>query len=498
MNAPHPISDRPAPKGELPAAEGSGVLSTLNDDGSRRWLTPRVSPGRFLTARRAVAYVLIAIFTLIPYLEVGGKPAVLLDIAARRFTLLGKTFLPTDTLLVALLMVGVFLTIFFLTALFGRVWCGWACPQTVYMEFLFRPIERLFDGAPGRSSRGGFRGSGPAKALKYLVYLACALFLAHTFLAYFVGVEQLRHWIFGSPLNHPVGFLVVLAVTGLMLADFGFFREQICLVACPYGRMQAALLDKNSLIISYDPARGEPRGKGRREPRGATPVALTIGATDGAAPRTLGDCIDCRMCVTTCPTGIDIRNGLQMECIACAQCIDACDTVMDKIGLPRGLIRYSSQAAMAGAGKRILRPRVAIYFGVLAIVASLFLLLMSAVGGVELTALRGLGQPFTVLEDGRIGNPVRLRLVNREETARKVGVEVVSPEGAELRFDSTSVTLEPGKGTMLVGMLVAPAAAFENGRCMVTLRTTVAQSDQVAPREARFNMSGPRGGGGRR
>lgn len=495
--APPPSAPRPAPGGAGPSApgeahEGTGILSTLNDDGSRRWLTPRVSPGRFLTARRAVAYFLIAVFTLIPYLEIGGKPVILLDIAARRFTLFGKTFLPTDTLLMALLMVGVFLAAFFFTALFGRVWCGWACPQTVYMEFLYRPIERLFEGAPGRVRKGGFRGSAPAKAMKYTIYVACSAFLAHTFLAYFVGVEQLRHWIFGSPLDHPVGFGVVVVVTALMLVDFGFFREQICLVACPYGRFQSALLDRNSLIISYDRARGEPRGKGRREPR-RTPVNLTVGRSDGAPA--LGDCIDCRMCVTTCPTGIDIRNGLQMECIGCAQCIDACDAVMDKIGLPRGLIRYSSQAAMEGRGRRILRPRVVVYLGVLAVVATVFTLLLSTMGGVDLTVLRGLGHPYTMLDDGRVSNPVKLRIVNRTEQTRQVGVEVVSPAGATLRTDESRPTVASGESALLLGSLVAPAEAFVDGRCVVTLRT-VAEDGKA--REARFIMTGPRSRGDRR
>ena len=478
-------------------AEGTSILSTLNDDGTRRWLMPRVSPGQFLIARRAVAYLLIAIFTLIPYIEIGGKPVVLLDIAARRFTLFGKTFLPTDTLLMALLMVGAFLTIFFFTALFGRVWCGWACPQTVYMEFLYRPIERLFEGSSARASRCGFRGSAPAKAMKYAVYVACSAFLAHTFLAYFVGVEQLRHWIFGSPLDHPIGFGVVVVVTLLMLADFGFFREQICLVACPYGRMQAALLDRNSLIISYDRARGEPRGKGRREPRTMAPVALTIGATDVAAattPQALGDCIDCRMCVATCPTGIDIRNGLQMECIGCAQCIDACDTVMDKIGLPRGLVRYSSQSAMLGSRRRILRPRVVVYFAVLTVVATAFTLLLSTMGGMDLTVLRGLGQPYTVLEGGCVSDPVKLRIANRSDLTRQIGVEVVSPASASLHIDPPSLSVGPGESATTVGSLYASDEDFADGRCVVTLRTVA----EEASREARFIMTGPRRKGERR
>ncbi len=468
------------------ASEATSILSTLNDDGSRRWIKPRCSPGRFLTARRLVAYALVAIFTLIPYLKLNGKPLVLLDLPARRFTLFGATFLPTDTLLLALLMVGVFLTIFFVTALFGRVWCGWACPQTVYMEFLFRPIERLFDGAPGRARRGGFRGSGAAKLMKFLTYFLAAFFLAHTFLAYFVGVEQLRHWILGSPLEHPIGFSVVAVVTALMLADFGFFREQICLVACPYGRFQSALLDRHSLIISYDHHRGEPRGKVRRAPAvEATPVQLTI----SASPVSTGDCIDCRMCVTTCPTGIDIRNGLQMECIGCAQCIDACDAVMDKVGRERGLIRYSSQAAVSGEPKRFLRPRVIIYPAILAVIATLFALVLTSTVGVDVTVIRGLGQPFAVLEDGAVRNPVKLKLANRNDTPATISLLVMSPVDAVLELNEPLLPLGPGETRTIIGSITAPRRTFANGQCTAVIRA----SDGLAhERDARFVMIGPR------
>ena len=368
------------------------VLSTLNQDGSRRWLKPKLSRGRFLHARRIVAYALIAIFTLIPYLRINGKPAVLLDLSTRHFTIFGSTFLPTDTLLLALLLLGAFVTVFLLTALLGRVWCGWACPQTVYMEFVFRPIERLFDGAnahSGQRIQRGFRGSGLATLLKYLTFFVVSVYLAHTFLAYFVGVERLAQWVQRSPFEHPAGFLIVASVTALMMFDFCFFREQTCIVACPYGRFQSVMLDRQSLIISYDVKRGEPRGKVKAS-RHQGVEASSVG-TSSIGSRTLdasmplpvmpskqGDCIDCHLCVTTCPTGIDIREGLQMECIGCAQCIDACDDVMDKIDRPRGLIRYSSQSAMAGERKRLLRPRIVVYPLVLVIIASLFGMALAA------------------------------------------------------------------------------------------------------------------------
>ncbi len=469
-------------------SEATSILSTLNDDGSRRWINPKLSPGRFLTARRAVGYLLIAIFATIPYLSYNDRPLVLLDLPARRFTLLGRTFLPTDTLLLALLMVGVFLTIFFITALFGRVWCGWACPQTVYMEFLYRPIERLFEGAPGRVRKEGFKGSGLAKFLKYFVYIVASAFLAHTFLAYFVGVEQLRHWMFGSPLDHPVGFGIVVVVTGLMLVDFGFFREQICLVACPYGRFQSALLDRHSLIISYDRKRGEPRGKARKGNRPAvTPVNLTVGMTDERQP--LGDCIDCHLCVTTCPTGIDIRNGLQMECIGCGQCIDACDAVMSKVSRPKGLIRYSSQAAVSDERPRVIRPRVIIYPTILAIVTLLFFLVLSTTGGVDVNVIRGLGQPYATLTDGTIRNPIKIKLTNRNELPSTMDVNVTSPPGGTLQLAELLTALEPGETRTILGSITVPRDAIVNGRCTAVIHV---QNSAKQSRDARFTMIGPK------
>ena len=244
-----------------PPVPDGRVLSTLMEDGSRRWLHPRLAAGPYLRARRILAYVLIAVFTLLPYLKIGGKPAVLLDLPHREFTIFGFTFLSTDTLLLALALITLVLGICLVTALAGRVWCGWMCPQTVYMEFVFRPIERLFDGPPGARHRPGRKRTTPRTVAKYAVYLVISAYLAHTFLAYFVGVEALAQWVRRSPLEHPVSFLVMLAVTGLMMFDFAYFREQTCIVACPYGRFQSVMLDRDSLIVSYDPRRGEPRGK---------------------------------------------------------------------------------------------------------------------------------------------------------------------------------------------------------------------------------------------
>jgi len=477
-----------------PPKPAGRVLSTLNEDGSRRWLRPRPAPGRFLTARRVVAYALIAIFTLIPYIKMGGKPIVLLDIVRREFTFFGKTFLPTDTLLLALLLVSVFVTIFFVTAMLGRVWCGWACPQTVYLEFLYRPIERLFEGKPDAKGRAK-PVSGWRRAAKYGVYLLCSLFLAHTFLAYFVGVETLFGWMQRSPLEHPTAFLVVAAVTGLMMFDFGFFREQVCIVACPYGRFQSVMLDRQSMIVSYDPNRGEPRGKLKRsvkkplrKNKREDDVPLTVLAEE---PKQ-GDCIDCHMCVTTCPTGIDIREGLQMECVGCAQCIDACDAVMDKIGRPRGLIRYSSQAAIEGEKPRLIRPRVIVYPLILIALVTAFVVTLAGKQEADVSVFRGFGAPYAMLDTGEIANQVRVKIVNRSRETETYAIAALGAENLRLiPPEDASVTIEPGESAEQTLQVVAPREVFERGKRAISLR--ISDADESFIEEKPWVLQGPAG-----
>jgi cytochrome c oxidase accessory protein FixG len=420
------------------------VLATLNEDGTRRWLRPRLSIGGWWTKRRLVAYGLMALFTVTPFLRMGGQPLFRFDVMNREFIFFGVTFFATETLLLALLLLSIFLGIFLITALFGRAWCGWACPQTVYMEFLYRPIERLAQGK--HYSKGGAGMPGWRRLLQYGLYLLVSLFLANTFLAWFVGTDRLLEWMQQSPLQHPKSFLLVAGVTAAMMVDFCFFREQMCTIACPYGRLQSVLLDRDSLIVGYDRKRGEPRGKLAR-------------IASGELSR--GDCVDCGLCVVTCPTGIDIRDGLQMECIHCTQCIDACDAVMEKIGKPKGLIRYGSQNGLEGRPGQRLRPRVLIYPLLLLGLLGTLGWRLAARQPAELTFLRMHSAPYTLLADGRVSCQVHLRVQNKG--AQPLQLDLSLAGSGELIKPTFPVRLEPKAMAESSVFVVLPREAFVRG-----------------------------------
>jgi cytochrome c oxidase accessory protein FixG len=449
------------------------VLPTLNADGTRRRIRPRLYQGPRLTARRRVAWSLMALFTALPWLELHGKPLILLDVARREFTFFGTTFLPTDGVLLMLLLLAIFVTVFLATALVGRAWCGWACPQTVYMEFMFRPIERLFEGRPEDQRRLDRSGPSLRRVAKNLVFLGLAFLLANVFLSYFVGVRTLLGWTRLSPLEHWTPFVVVAVTTALVFFDFAVFREQMCTVACPYARIQSVLLDPRSLLVGYDPARGEPRGKGKPQ-----------------AGR--GDCIDCNACVAACPTGIDIRDGLQLECIACAQCADACDGIMHKIKKPLGLIRYGSQAtlesrSMSSVPPRVLRPRVVIYSVLLAGLLVSLVTLAATRKSAEVTVLRGLGAPFTE-ERGLVTGALRVKVQNHGAAPRQYRLEVVTSPPVTLIAPENPLEVPGGGQRTTPVFVVAPTSTFHTGRREVVVRVSDEQGFSV---DAPYRLVGP-------
>lgn len=404
----------PQPKLHLPVVGGKQgrpewVQSSLRPDGSRDVPHPADVRGRFTRWRRVAFFALIAWWAILPFLKVSGRPALQLDIEHRQFFVFGATLNAQDTWLLFFLLTGVALALAWFTALLGRVWCGWACPQTVFLEALYRPVERLLEGPREvhiKRDKGPWTGDKIGrKVAKHAIFLLLSAFVAHVFVGYFVSPPKLWEMMRGSPKDHPEAFAWAFGLTAVFWGNFGRFREQLCLGVCPYGRLQSILIDPDSLVVGYDAKRGEPRGKKNQE---------------GA-----GDCVDCNRCVVVCPTGIDIRNGLQLDCIACTQCIDACDEIMDKLERPRGLVRYDSMRGLEGLKRRILRPRVLIYTAVAVVwTVGAFFAFRKRVD-FEANLLRLPGAPF-VVENGTVRNAFTIHLMNKRAEPTTFTIEASS------------------------------------------------------------------------
>lgn len=428
----------------LPIVEPPDLVSaSLPSDGRRQAIQPADVHGRFHRARTLTFAALIGLWIALPWVRLGGHPAVFLDVDTREFFLFGATFNSQDTWLLFFLMTGVGFGLVYATALAGRVWCGWACPQTVFLEGIYRRIERFVEGPREKRMR---RNAGPwtadkvaRKVVKQALYVVASLLVAHIFLSYFASIPKTFAMVRQSPSAHPEAFAWVVAMTLLFYGNFAWFREQLCVVLCPYGRLQSALLDQHSLLVGYDVGRGEPRGK-----KGTT----------GA-----GDCVDCKRCVVVCPTGIDIRAGTQMECLACTACIDACDDVMDKLGRPRGLVRYDSQDGLSGKPRRILRSRVVLYTVLLVIGAIVAFAATRKRRDFEVGLLRLPGEPYTV-EKGQVQNALQLHLVNKRSDVAELRIDVQPAPDMSVVVPMQTVTLAPLRDMRVPVFLSVPTAVF--------------------------------------
>lgn len=398
----------------LPILEGS---TALRSDGKRTFVVPADVSGRFTTRKRVIFAILLAIYVVLPWIKINGRPAVFLDVTHRAFHLFGATFNAQDFWLSFFLLSGVGFLLIVVTALWGRVWCGYACPQTVFLEGVYRRLERFIEGPRNLRLKREKQGLTPERVLrkvtKHAAFLGLSFLVAHVFLSYFTSVPALLTMVAQGPAEHPQAFAWATGMTALMYFNFAWFREQLCIVICPYGRLQSVLTDADTLVIGYDAARGEPRGKAKLEGH--------------------GDCVDCGRCVAVCPTGIDIRNGLQLECVGCASCVDACDEVMAKLKRPLGLIRYDSQQGFQKKEKRFLRPRIYMYglLGLLGLAVATF-----AFGKhvrFEANLLRLQGAPYVLEAEGaRVRNALELHLVNKRGEA--VEFTITPESGSDLEF----------------------------------------------------------------
>lgn len=450
--------------------EENDQVATIGERGRRVWLYVDRVVGPWLRRRRAVALTLFCVLLVAPWIDIGDHPALRFDIPNRKFHLFGVTLLASDGMYLLFLFGFVVFSVFLVTALFGRAWCGWACPQTVFLESIIRPVEALIEGSPRQRQRLDeapmSAGKLWKKGLKYAVYLVVAGAIGTTVVAYFIGREGVLDAQF-DPRTHPAGTAFFVVITGLLFFDFAWFREQVCVVVCPYGRFQSVLLDADSVSVNYDARRGEPRGK-----KGST----------------TGECVDCKRCLHVCPTGVDIRKGVQMECIGCMACIDACDEVMLKIGRPTGLIRQASLHELQGEPRRWLRPRVALYALALLSVGVGLSLTLTHRAPVEFSFARAPGPLYTELPGGLVQNQTNLRLSNRSDVVRHVRVE--APGGAQVVVPGQPLTLEPGQELRVPAFLMQPVAQADGPQSPFELTVS---DDQGYTRPYVWNfMSKPR------
>jgi cytochrome c oxidase accessory protein FixG len=415
----------------------------LPPDGLRHAIQPADVRGRFHRARAVVFAALVVLWAALPWVKVAGHPALFVDVDARQLYLFGATYNSQDTWLLFFLLTGVGFGLVYATALAGRVWCGWACPQTVFLDGVYRRIERWIEGSREerlRRNAGAWDAEKVArKSASHALYVLASFVIAHLFLSYFTSLPKTLQMVCHSPARHPEAFVWATAMTGAFYLNFAWFREQLCVVICPYGRLQSAMLDEHSLLVGYDARRGEPRGKK---------------GTEGA-----GDCVDCKRCVVVCPTGIDIRNGAQMECVACTACIDACDEVMEKLERPRGLIRYDSMDGLAGKPRKILRARIYLYTALLVVGAVVAFLAARTRRDFEATLLRLPGEPYTV-EAGQVQNALQLHIVNKRDTVERYRIEVDPADAMSALVAMPTVTIPPLGNARVPVFLSVPRERF--------------------------------------
>ena len=408
-------------------------IGTITEDGKRNHLHPKKVKGRFTTYRRGVAWVLLALLFGLPWLSIQGLPVIQLDVVHRRFVLFGQVFWPQDFYLLMLTMLLGVLAVAVFTVAYGRIFCGWICPQTIFMEHVFRRIEYWIDG--DRNAQIKLRQSPwtwekiQKRLLKNGIFLAISFAIANTFLMYFIQSKGWLTIVTDGPAAHPGGFAGIWIFTGVFFFVFSWFREQVCLIVCPYGRLQGVLLDRNSIVIAYDRIRGELRGRFRKN--------------EDRTAAGKGDCIDCELCVAVCPTGIDIRNGTQLECTNCTACIDACDGVMERLEKPKGLIRYASETQIVERKGFAFTPRLKAYSVILVALLTLWASLLLFRSPVEATILRVPNQLYQE-RDSAITNLYNYKLLNKRPESVTVTMAVREPEGGWLEFvQSDRWELEP-------------------------------------------------------
>ncbi|MGD1840878.1 MAG: cytochrome c oxidase accessory protein CcoG [Thermonemataceae bacterium] len=429
-------------------------IATVDASGKRVWVFPKKPKGRMHHYRIALTIVLLGLFFGIPFIQVNGHPFFMLNIFERTFIIFGQIFYPQDFVMFALAMIIFFVFIILFTVAFGRIWCGWACPQTVFMEMVFRKIEYWIEGNRNQQRKLAEQPWNTEKVLKkgakHAIFLLIAILIAHTAMAYLIGLDNTISIATQPPSAHWAGFIGLVAFTALFYGVFAYLREQACIAVCPYGRLQGVLVGNNTLGVIYDFVRGEPRGKLKKK---AAPPE-----DDLMAKITQGDCIDCTLCVQVCPTGIDIRNGIQLECVNCTACIDACDEVMEKVGKPKGLIRHASQDMISKGKPFKFNTRLLAYAALLLLLLVIEGFLLLGRSPVEATVLRVPGQLYHERTEGVLSNLYNTQLVNKTFETLTLDLKVRDDFGRIERVNGkpNQLTLEAGEKVDLIFFVDIP------------------------------------------
>lgn len=391
-------------------------IATVDDKGKRIWIYPKKQSGKYVNRRQWVGYLLLGFLFAGPFIRIGGEPLLLVNIIERKFVMFGGVFWPADIFLFAIGMVGFVILIILFTVVFGRLFCGWVCPQTVFMEHVFRKIEYWIDGdwkEQERLDKMSWNAHKISKrVLKWSIFWIISFIIANTFLAYIIGTDELFKIVTDSPAKHVGSLIALIIFTSVFFAVFAWFREQVCTTVCPYGRLQGVLLDKHSIVVAYDYERGESRAK--------------INKSEDRTSTGKGDCIDCHQCVNVCPTGIDIRNGTQLECINCTLCIDACDFMMVKVGMVKGLIRYDSEVGIQSKQKWKLSKRAKLYVLFMFVIVGFLATLVLTRIPLDVTILRVDGTSYQKIDEDSYSNFYKGSFMNKTNEDQMVSMKVLS------------------------------------------------------------------------
>ena len=405
-------------------------VGTMDDAGKRKWVFPRKPSGKYTNYRSIVAYFLLAVFFILPFLKINGNPVLLINVIDRQFFIFGQPFFPQDFFILALGAITSIIFIILFTVVFGRIFCGWICPQTIFLEMIFRKIDYLIEGDRNKQMKLDRQEWNSEKiwkrSLKWSIFIIISLIITHWMFMYIVGYQEVFNMIKEGPFNNFTGFLVMIVFTAAFYFTFAWFREQVCTLVCPYGRLQGVLIDKQTINVYYDFKRGENRSKWRKgEDRKA----------EGK-----GDCIDCNQCVVVCPTGIDIRNGQQLECVNCTACIDACDEVMVKVGLPKGLIRYATEDEIEKEVPFKFTGRMKAYSVVLLLMLGFLGFLLSNRGTMETKFIKPAGSTYFV-RDGQITNTYNYTFLNKSNKDQLVTIKIMEPAHGTVSLSTTDKIL---------------------------------------------------------